>query len=163
MVHWYCGWIQIRVVVLSQWVCDRQRKRQADLSCSVIGEERFSRSPLQSLLWNTLSYANSNNTSNCQKIILAGSKPCLGKSEKNLATFGAFQGIRITLSNELGDLENGLEAATKALKVGRSSIGGLSVFILLKDRMFKRFMKLQAERALSLPRHLPNSQCTSWI
>jgi 16S rRNA (cytosine1402-N4)-methyltransferase len=72
---------------------------------------------------------------------------------KNPAT-RAFQGLRIHVNNELGDLEAGLEAALEALEVG----GRLVVisFHSLEDRIVKLFMrKLVKGEADKLPRNLP--------
>ncbi|HCJ31052.1 MAG TPA: 16S rRNA (cytosine(1402)-N(4))-methyltransferase [Pseudomonas sp.] len=72
---------------------------------------------------------------------------------KNPAT-RAFQGLRIFINNELGDLEVGLEAALEALEVG----GRLVVisFHSLEDRIVKQFMRRQAKgEADTLPRDLP--------
>src|SRR5690606_22374113 len=72
---------------------------------------------------------------------------------KNPAT-RAFQGIRIHVNNELGDLERGLEAALESLEVG----GRLAVIVShwLADRIVKQFMKRQAKgEADKLPRDLP--------
>ena len=69
----------------------------------------------------------------------------------------AFQGIRIFINDELGELERGLEQALKMLKVG----GRLVVisFHSLEDRMVKRFIAKQAKgdsypRGLPIPQHM---------
>ena len=72
---------------------------------------------------------------------------------KNPAT-RAFQGLRIFINNELGDLETGLDAALEALEVG----GRLVVisFHSLEDRIVKQFMRRHAKgEADKLPRDLP--------
>lgn len=66
----------------------------------------------------------------------------------------AFQGLRIHINNELGDLERGLDAALEVLAVG----GRLVVisFHSLEDRIVKQFMRRHAKgEADNLPRHLP--------
>ena len=72
---------------------------------------------------------------------------------KNPAT-RAFQGLRIFINNELGDLEQGLEAALEGLAVG----GRLVVisFHSLEDRIVKQFMRRQVKgEPDNLPRGLP--------
>jgi len=84
--------------------------------------------------------------------VLTEANPAWEKG-KNPAT-RAFQGIRIYINNELGDLERGLEAALETLEVG----GRLVVisFHSLEDRIVKQFMKRQAKgEADKLPRDLP--------
>ena len=84
--------------------------------------------------------------------VLTDANPAWEKG-KNPAT-RAFQGLRIHVNNELGDLERGLDAALETLAVG----GRLVVisFHSLEDRIVKQFIKRQAKgEADNLPRDLP--------
>ena len=84
--------------------------------------------------------------------VLTDANPAWEKG-KNPAT-RAFQGLRIHVNNELGDLERGLDVALETLAVG----GRLVVisFHSLEDRIVKQFMKRQAKgEADNLPRDLP--------
>lgn len=84
--------------------------------------------------------------------VLTEANPAWEKG-KNPAT-RAFQGLRIHINNELGDLERGLDAALESLAVG----GRLVVisFHSLEDRIVKQFMRKHAKgEADNLPRHLP--------
>jgi len=82
--------------------------------------------------------------------IVAEANPAWEKN-KNPAT-RAFQGIRIFINNELGDLEAVLEQALEVLAVG----GRLVVisFHSLEDRLVKRFIR-RHERGDELPAGLP--------
>ena len=64
-----------------------------------------------------------------------------------------FQAIRIHLNRELGELEDGLVAAERALKPG----GRLAVvtFHSLEDRIVKRFLRDRSGAAPQGSRHLP--------
>ncbi|BFM48603.1 16S rRNA (cytosine(1402)-N(4))-methyltransferase RsmH [Marinomonas sp. THO17] len=131
----------------AEWIAHVEEKELADVMYQY-GEERFSRRIAKAIceyrvhtpIVSTLQLAK----------IIAEANPAWEKG-KNPAT-RAFQGIRIHINNELGDLEKGLEAAVDALKVG----GRLVVisFHSLEDRIVKRFMKLKS-KGPELPRHLP--------
>ncbi|MGY2498888.1 16S rRNA (cytosine(1402)-N(4))-methyltransferase, partial [Klebsiella pneumoniae] len=73
---------------------------------------------------------------------------------KNPAT-RAFQGLRIHVNNELGDLEAGLEAALESLEIG----GRLVVisFHSLEDRIVKQYMNRLA-KAPPANRRLPEAE-----
>ena len=84
--------------------------------------------------------------------VLTEANPAWEKG-KNPAT-RAFQGLRIHINNELGDLERGLDAALEALEIG----GRLVVisFHSLEDRIVKQFMRRHAKGEMDkLPRDLP--------
>lgn len=131
----------------AQWIATVSEKDMADVMFQY-GEERFSRR-IAKAICEYRSHTPILTTLQLSKVV-AEANPSWEKG-KNPAT-RAFQGIRIHINNELGDLEVGLDAAADALKVG----GRLVVisFHSLEDRIVKRFMKLRA-KGPELPRHLP--------
>ncbi|HIQ41350.1 Ribosomal RNA small subunit methyltransferase H [Pseudomonas sp. THAF187a] len=114
------------------------------------GEERFAKRMARAVVQRRVEQPFTR-TADLAKV-LTEANPAWEKG-KNPAT-RAFQGIRIFVNNELGDLERGLEAALESLEVG----GRLVVisFHSLEDRIVKQFMKRQAKgEADKLPRDLP--------
>ncbi|ADZ91762.1 16S rRNA (cytosine(1402)-N(4))-methyltransferase RsmH [Marinomonas mediterranea] len=131
----------------AEWIAVAAEKEIADVMYQY-GEERFSRRIAKAICEKRLE-APITTTAQLSKIV-AEANPAWEKG-KNPAT-RAFQGIRIYINNELGDLEKGLEVAADSLKVG----GRLVVisFHSLEDRIVKRFMK-KMSKGPDLPRHLP--------
>ncbi|TDO99040.1 16S rRNA (cytosine(1402)-N(4))-methyltransferase RsmH [Marinomonas balearica] len=131
----------------AEWIAVADEKEIADVMYQ-FGEERFSRRIARAIC-EKRSEVPITTTAQLSKIV-AEANPAWEKG-KNPAT-RAFQGIRIFINNELGDLEKGLEAAVDSLKVG----GRLVVisFHSLEDRIVKRFMK-KMSKGPDLPRHLP--------
>ncbi len=69
-----------------------------------------------------------------------------------------FQAIRIHINRELGELEDGLEAAERVLKPG----GRLAVvtFHSLEDRIVKRFLRDRSGQTPGGSRHMPDTSAT---
>ena len=114
------------------------------------GEERFARRMARAVVQRRAEQPFERTADLAQVLTVAN--PAWEKG-KNPAT-RAFQGLRIFINNELGDLETGLKAALEALEVG----GRLVVisFHSLEDRIVKQFMRRHAKgEADSLPRDLP--------
>ncbi len=114
------------------------------------GEERFAKRMARAVVQRRIERPFERTSDLAQ--VLTAANPAWEKG-KNPAT-RAFQGLRIFINNELGDLETGLEAALEALQVG----GRLVVisFHSLEDRIVKQFMRRHAKgEADNLPRDLP--------
>ncbi|MGA6098689.1 16S rRNA (cytosine(1402)-N(4))-methyltransferase RsmH [Stutzerimonas marianensis] len=114
------------------------------------GEERFSKRMARAVVQRRAERPFERTADLAQ--VLTDANPAWEKG-KNPAT-RAFQGLRIFINNELGDLEAGLDAALDALDVG----GRLVVisFHSLEDRIVKQFMRRHAKgEADKLPRDLP--------
>src|SRR3989338_8535548 len=114
------------------------------------GEERFAKRMARAVVLRRAEQPFTRTADLAQVLTVAN--PALEKG-KNPAT-RAFQGLRIQINNELGDLERGLEAAMDALEIG----GRLSVisFHSLEDRIVKQFMRRHVKgEADNLPRDLP--------
>jgi 16S rRNA (cytosine1402-N4)-methyltransferase len=114
------------------------------------GEERFARRMARAVVQRREQQSFERTADLAQ--VLTDANPAWEKG-KHPAT-RAFQGLRIFINNELGDLERGLEAALEALAVG----GRLVVisFHSLEDRIVKQFMRRHAKgEADALPRDLP--------
>ena len=114
------------------------------------GEERFARRMARAVVTRRQEQPFERTADLAQVLTVAN--PAWEKG-KNPAT-RAFQGLRIHVNNELGDLQHGLDAALENLEVG----GRLVVisFHSLEDRIVKQFMRKHAKGELDkLPRDLP--------
>ena len=114
------------------------------------GEERFAKRMARAVVARRQEQAFERTADLAQVLTVAN--PAWEKG-KNPAT-RAFQGLRIHVNNELGDLERGLDAALENLEVG----GRLVVisFHSLEDRIVKQFMRKHAKGEMDkLPRDLP--------
>jgi len=114
------------------------------------GEERFAKRMARAVVLRRAEQPFTRTSDLAQVLTVAN--PAWEKG-KNPAT-RAFQGLRIYINNELGDLESGLDAALENLEVG----GRLVVisFHSLEDRIVKLFMRKHAKGEMDkLPRDLP--------
>lgn len=136
-------------VSAAEWIASASEEEIARVFYEY-GEERFSRRMARAIVQrrNERPFTR---TADLAEVI-AAANPAWEKG-KHPAT-RAFQGLRIHINNELGDLERGLAAALEALAVG----GRLVVisFHSLEDRIVKQFMRRQVKgEADNLPRDLP--------
>ena len=138
-----------RGVSAAEWIASASEEDIAR-AFKEYGEERFAKRMARAVVLRRAEQPFTRTADLAQVLTVAN--PAWDKG-KNPAT-RAFQGLRIQINNELGDLERGLEAAMDALEIG----GRLSVisFHSLEDRIVKQFMRRHVKgEADNLPRDLP--------
>ncbi|NQD91440.1 16S rRNA (cytosine(1402)-N(4))-methyltransferase RsmH [Pseudomonas sp. CrR25] len=138
-----------RGVSAAQWIASASEEEIARV-LKEFGEERFAKRMARAVVQRRGERPFERTADLAQ--VLTDANPAWEKG-KHPAT-RAFQGLRIHINNELGDLERGLEAALEALEVG----GRLVVisFHSLEDRIVKQFMRRHAKGEQDkLPRDLP--------
>ncbi|MEX6502350.1 16S rRNA (cytosine(1402)-N(4))-methyltransferase RsmH [Pseudomonas zhanjiangensis] len=138
-----------RGVSAAQWIASASEDEIARVF-KEYGEERFAKRMARAVVQRRAEQPFERTADLAQVLTVAN--PAWEKG-KNPAT-RAFQGLRIYINNELGDLEQGLDAALETLEVG----GRLVVisFHSLEDRIVKQFMRKHAKgEADKLPRDLP--------
>ncbi|MGX5220695.1 16S rRNA (cytosine(1402)-N(4))-methyltransferase RsmH [Pseudomonas segetis] len=138
-----------RGVSAAQWIASASEEEIARVF-KEYGEERFAKRMARAVVARRAEQPFERTADLAQVLTVAN--PAWEKG-KNPAT-RAFQGLRIYINNELGDLEAGLDAAMETLEVG----GRLVVisFHSLEDRIVKQFMRKHAKGEQDkLPRDLP--------
>ncbi|MFI8480066.1 16S rRNA (cytosine(1402)-N(4))-methyltransferase RsmH [Pseudomonas sp. NPDC078700] len=138
-----------RGVSAAQWIATASEEEIARVF-KEYGEERFAKRMARAVVMRRTEQPFERTADLAQVLTVAN--PAWEKG-KNPAT-RAFQGLRIYINNELGDLELGLDAALETLEVG----GRLVVisFHSLEDRIVKQFMRKHAKGEQDkLPRDLP--------
>lgn len=138
-----------RGVSAAQWIASASEEEIARV-LKEYGEERFARRMARAVVLRRAEQPFERTADLAQVLTVAN--PAWEKG-KNPAT-RAFQGLRIYINNELGDLQRGLDAALETLEVG----GRLVVisFHSLEDRIVKQFMRKHAKGERDeYPRDLP--------
>lgn len=130
-----------------QWINSAEEQEIADVLYQ-FGEERHSRRMARRIVLERAEKA-IKTTSELAEIIKEANPSW--ERDKHPAT-RAFQGIRIYINDELGELEQGLQQALKILKVGGRLVA--ISFHSLEDRMVKKFIAQQA-KGDNFPRDLP--------
>ncbi|MFL0796805.1 MAG: 16S rRNA (cytosine(1402)-N(4))-methyltransferase RsmH [Cellvibrionaceae bacterium] len=131
----------------AEWIADAE---EADIArvFKVYGEERFARRMARAIV-EKREEVPITRTAQLAKIV-AEANPAWEKG-KNPAT-RAFQGLRIFINNELGDLESALTGIEDGLKSGGRMV--VISFHSLEDRMVKNYIR-DAERGPKIPRGVP--------
>jgi 16S rRNA (cytosine1402-N4)-methyltransferase len=138
-----------RGVSAAQWIASASEEEIARVF-KEYGEERFAKRMARAVVLRRVEQPFERTADLAQVLTVAN--PAWEKG-KNPAT-RAFQGLRIYINNELGDLQRGLDAALETLAVG----GRLVVisFHSLEDRIVKQFMRKHARGERDeYPRDLP--------
>ena len=138
-----------RGVSAAQWIANASEEEIARVF-KEYGEERFAKRMARAVVLRRAEQPFERTADLAQVLTVAN--PAWEKG-KNPAT-RAFQGLRIYINNELGDLQRGLDAALETLEVG----GRLVVisFHSLEDRIVKQFMRKHAKGERdAYPRDLP--------
>jgi len=127
-----------RGVSAAQWIASASEEEIARVF-KEYGEERFAKRMARAVVLRRAEQPFERTADLAQVLTVAN--PAWEKG-KNPAT-RAFQGLRIYINNELGDLQRGLDAALETLEVG----GRLVVisFHSLEDRIVKHFMRKHAK------------------
>ncbi len=76
------------------------------------------------------------------------------KPGQSHAATRSFQALRLAVTDEYGELYNGMLAAERALKPGGMLV--VVTFHSIEDRMVKRFMQMRAGKAKSVNRYAPD-------
>lgn len=142
-----------------EWINSAEEKEIADVLYQY-GEERHSRRMARRVI---LGRAEKRITTTGELAEIIKEANPAWERDKHPAT-RAFQGIRIFINDELGELERGLEQSLKMLRIG----GRLVVisFHSLEDRMVKKFISKQAKgddypRGLPIPQEMLNPKLKS--
>jgi 16S rRNA (cytosine1402-N4)-methyltransferase len=133
-----------------QWINEAAETEIADVLYQ-FGEERHSRRMARRVI---LERAEKRITRTAELAEIIKEANPSWERDKHPAT-RAFQGIRIFINDEMGELEKGLEQSLEMLKVGARLV--VISFHSLEDRMVKRFIAKQA-KGDSFPRGLPIPQ-----
>tara|TARA_B110000858_G_scaffold107750_1_gene123194 strand:+ start:1007 stop:1942 length:936 start_codon:yes stop_codon:yes gene_type:complete len=133
-----------------EWINSAEEKEIADVLYQY-GEERHSRRMARRVI---LERTEKRITTTAELAEIIKEANPAWERDKHPAT-RAFQGIRIFINDELGELERGLEQALKMLKVGGRLVA--ISFHSLEDRMVKKFISTEA-KGDSYPRGLPIPQ-----